>query len=409
MTDDEVLRQKYAALGPVLDERQTRLWAAAEARALGHGGVSRVARATGISRKRIHHGLRDLTEQAALTPATAKFQPARIRRPGGGRRPLAEKEPELLRRLEALVAPATRGDPMSPLCWTSKSTTQLAAELTAQGHPVSPRTVAALLHQQGYSLQGLRKTREGKTHPDRDAQFRHLNARVAAFQERGQPVISVDTKKKELVGDFHNRGREWQPAGQPETVRVHDFADPALGKAIPYGVYDVAANAGWVSVGTDHDTSAFAVNAIRTWWERMGQAAYPSAPKVLITADGGGSNGSQRRQWKTELQRLADETGLAIVVCHFPPGTSKWNKIEHRLFCHITQNWRGRPLTSHAVIVNLIGSTTTATGLTVRAAMDPGPYPTGIKVSDAELEALRLERDPFHGDWNYTIQPRAQE
>jgi hypothetical protein len=298
---------------------------------------------------------------------------------------------------------------MSPLRWTSKSTAQLAAELTAAGHPVSPRTVAALLHQQGYSLQGLRKTREGKAHADRDAQFRHLNARVARFQERGQPVISVDTKKKELVGDFHNGGREWQPEGQPEAVRVHDFADPALGKAIPYGVYDLVANAGWVSVGTDHDTSAFAVNAIRTWWERMGRVAYPRARELLITADGGGSNGSQRRQWKTELQRLADETGLSIAVCHFPPGTSKWNKIEHRLFCHITQNWRGRPLTSHEVIVNLIGSTTTRTGLTVRAAVDAGPYPTGVKVSDAELEALRLERDPFHGDWNYTIRPRTPQ
>jgi hypothetical protein len=392
-----------------LDERQTRLWAAAEAQGLGHGGVSQVARATGISRKRIHQGLRELTKQAAITPAAAPFQPARIRRPGGGRRPLAVMDPERLGRLEALVAPATRGDPMSPLRWTSKSTTQLAAELTAQGHPVSPRTVAALLLQQGYSLQGLRKTREGKAHPDRDAQFQHLNAQVAAFQERGQPVISVDTKKKELVGDFHNGGREWQPAGQPEPVRVHDFADPALGKAIPYGVYDLAANAGWVSVGTDHDTSAFAVNAIRTWWERMGRTAYPSAPELLITADGGGSNGSQRRQWKTELQRLADETGLAIAVCHFPPGTSKWNKIEHRLFCHITQNWRGRPLTSHEVIVNLIGSTTTRTGLTVQAAVDPGTYPTGVKISDAEIEALRLKRDPFHGDWNYTIHPRTPQ
>jgi Rhodopirellula transposase DDE domain len=408
MVADEVLQTKYAALGPFLSERQTRLWAATEARALGRGGISQVARATGISRKRIHHGLRDLDQQGKTTPPTAKYQPERVRRPGGGRRALTQKDPELVHQLDALVAPATRGDPMSPLRWTSKSTYQLAAELTAHGHPVSPRTVAALLKQQDYSLQGLQKTREGKQHPDRDAQFRHLNARVTGFQNQGQPVISVDAKKKELVGDFKNGGREWQPQGQPEPVRVHDFEDRELGKGIPYGIYDETANTGWVSVGTDHDTSAFAVNAIRTWWERMGREEYPAAAELLITADGGGSNGSKRRQWKTELQRLANETGLVISVCHFPPGTSKWNKIEHRMFSHITQNWRGRPLISHEVIVNLIGSTKTRTGLTIQADVDHGSYPTGIKVRDAELQKVSLERDTFHGEWNYTIAPGTE-
>jgi DNA-binding phage protein len=407
MGDEEAIREKYAGLGPRLDERQTRLWAAVEARSLGRGGVSLVARATGISRKRIGQGLRDLAQPANAVGAAAKFSATRVRAPGGGRSLLVAKDPELARRLEALVAPATRGDPMSPLCWTSKSTTQLARELTREGHPVSADTIGRLLKAQGYSLQGLRKTREGGHHPDRDAQFQHLNARVAAFQERGQPVISVDTKKKELVGDFQNGGREWQPVGEPEAVRVHDFGDPERGKAIPYGVFDLSANVGWVSVGTDHDTSAFAVNAIRAWWEQMGQAQYPTATELLITADGGGSNGSQRRQWKTELQRLADTTGLAVSVSHFPPGTSKWNKIEHRLFCHITQNWRGRPLISHEVVVNLIGGTKTRSGLTIRAELDRGVYPTGIKISDAELDAVQLDKDAFHGDWNYTIHPRC--
>jgi hypothetical protein len=408
MGDEEVVREKYAALAACLDERQTRLWAAVEARSLGRGGVPTVSRATGMSRSRIGQGLRDLAEQTASAGPATPYRPARVREPGGGRVPLVEKHPELLPRLEALVAPATRGDPMSPLRWTSKSTAQLAAELTREGYRVSADTVGRLLKQQDYSLQGLQKSREGGQHPDRDAQFQHLNARVVAFQTRAQPVISVDTKKKELVGDFKNGGREWQPSGAPEAVRVHDFVDPELGKAIPYGLFDLSANVGWVSVGIDHDTSAFAVNAIGTWWERMGQERYPAATELLITADGGGSNGSQRRQWKTELQRLADQTGLTISVSHFPPGTSKWNKIEHRMFSHITQNWRGRPLCSHEVIVNLIGNTRTETGLTIRAELDRRAYPTGIKISDAELEAVQLDRDPFHGNWNYTIHPKAR-
>jgi Rhodopirellula transposase DDE domain len=408
MTEAERLQSKYAALGPVLDERQCRLWAAAEARALGRGGVTLVARATGITRKRIHRGLRELDVLAGTTPPTAKPRPGRVRRPGGGRCRLAAKDPELVRELEALVEPSTRGDPMSPLRWTCKSTENLAAELRRRGHPVSARTVAGLLKELGYSLQGLRKTKEGTAHPDRNAQFEYLNAQVGAFQERGQPVISVDTKKKELVGDFKNGGREWQPQGQPEPVRVHDFLDAALGKAIPYGVYDPKHNSGWVSVGTDHDTAAFAVQSIRTWWQQMGQRSYPDAAALLITADGGGSNSSRCRLWKTQLQRLADETGLAVTVCHFPPGTSKWNQIEHRMFCHITQNWRSRPLISHEAVIQLIGSTTTHTGLTIRAGLDTGQYPTGTKVADDELAALQIKRADFHGDWNYTVSPRHQ-
>ena len=411
MSEEERLRSRYAVLGAVLDERQCRLWAAAEARSLGRGGVTLVARATGISRKRIHQGLREV---AALTGATSpgsetvRLCKGRVRRPGGGRHRLREKDPELLRQLEALVEPTTRGDPQSPLRWTCKSTAKLAAELTGRGHPVSARTVASLLQELGYSLQGLRKTTEGTAHPDRNAQFEHLNGRVEAFQERGQPVVSVDTKKKELVGDFRNGGREWQPQGAPEPVRVHDFVDDALGKAIPYGVYDPARNAGWVSVGQDHDTAAFAVAAIRAWWQQMGREAYPKATELLITADGGGSNGSRCRLWKTELQRFADETGLAVTVCHLPPGTSKWNKIEHRMFCHITQNWRGRPLVSREAIVQLIGNTTTRAGLTIRAGLDEGRYPTGRKVTDDELAAVQLCRDDFHGEWNYTISSRRR-
>ena len=408
MSEEERLQSKYAALGPVLDERQRRLWAAAEARALGRGGVTLVARATGITRKRIHQGLRDLDELADASPPGSKAQKVRVRRPGGGRRRLATKDPELVRALEALVEPTTRGDPMSPLRWTCKSTQKLAAELTRRGHPVSARTVASLLKDLKYSLQGLRKTREGTAHPDRNAQFEHLNAQVEAFQEQGQPVISVDTKKKELIGDFKNEGQEWQPQGKPEPVRVHDFVDDALGKAIPYGVYEPARNTGWVSVGQDHDTAAFAVASIRTWWQQMGRQAYAQATKLLITADGGGSNSSRCRLWKTELQQFADETGLAVTVCHFPPGTSKWNKIEHRMFCHITQNWRGRPLVSREAVIQLIGSTTTDTGLTIHAGRDEAQYPTGIKITDDELAAVQLTRAEFHGDWNYTISPRPQ-
>lgn len=407
MTQMEQVQSKYAVLGSILDERQCRLWAATEARVLGRGGITLVSRATGMTRQRIRTGLRELQERAAEVPGSAKPRRERVRRPGGGRRPLTDKDPELVQALDALVSPATRGDPMSPLRWTSKSTAQLAQELTAKGHRVSPRSAAALLKALNYSLQSTRKTREGKDHPDRDAQFAHLNAQVEAFQDREQPVISVDTKKKELVGDFRNGGREWQPEGRPEAVRVHDFVDRALGKAIPYGVYDLAGNSGWVSVGTDHDTAGFAVQAIRTWWQQMGQAAYPDASELLITADGGGSNGSGARQWKMQLQQLADETGLTISVCHFPPGTSKWNKIEHRMFCHITQNWRGRPLVSLEAIVQLIGSTTTRTGLRIRAGLDTGQYPTGVKVSKAAFAQLLLDRDGFHGDWNYKLRPRG--
>jgi hypothetical protein len=408
MAEEAEVRRVFEGLGAVLDERAQRLWAAATAQAHGRGGISLVARATGMARSTIQRGLQELTE---IGPAHAKPRSqTRVRRPGGGRKARTTTAPTLLRDLEALVDPETRGDPMTPLRWTNKSTRQLAQQLREQGHTVSHQTVATLLQDPlGYSLQGLRKTKEGSTHPDRDAQFQHLNQEATQFQARGQPVISVDTKKKELVGDFKNGGREWQPAGQPEPVRVHDFVDPELGKAIPYGVYDPAQNAAWVSVGTDHDTAAFAVQTIRTWWEQMGRATYPDARELLVTADGGGSNGSRNRLWKTELQKLADATGLAITVCHFPPGTSKWNKIEHRLFCHITQNWRGRPLTSHEVVVNLIGNTRTRTGLRVQAGLDSEPYPTGVKITDAELAAIALVPASFHGEWNYTISPRENE
>jgi hypothetical protein len=402
----ETIRRKFEALRPFLDERTRRVWAATEAFALGRGGVSAVAAATGLSRTTVHAGLRELPLPRGTPPAQPAPDPApRVRAPGGGRKARTVHEPTLLRDLEALVEPVTRGDPMSPLRWTCKSTRQLATELGRQGHRVSHQTVAELLHELKYSLQSTRKTREGSAHPDRNAQFEYLNTQTQAFQARGQPVISVDTKKKELVGDFKNGGREWQPAGQPEPLRVHDFIDHDLGKAIPYGVYDLTANQGWVSVGADHDTAAFAVQTVRRWWEQMGHPAYPTATELLVTADSGGSNGSHARLWKTELQRLADETGLRITVGHLPPGTSKWNKIEHRLFCHITQNWRGRPLVSREAIVSLIGSTTTRTGLTVHAELDLGTYPTGIKVSEAELDAVRLEPAAFHGDWNYTIIP----
>jgi hypothetical protein len=404
MSELESIRHRYEALGPLLDERLTRLWAAAEARAMGYGGISLVARATGITRKRIATGLREL-QQWAAGATTAPAAPARIRRPGGGSKPLTERDPTLWPALEALVDPVTRGDPQSPLRWTCKSTAQLAHELQRQGHQVGARKVAALLKEHDYSLQGTRKTQEGSAHPDRDQQFQAIKARTQAFQERGQPVVSVDAKKKELVGPFHNGGQEWQPQGAPERVKVHDFPDKELGKAIPYGVYDLTANEGWVSVGIDHDTAEFAVQALGNWWRQMGQERYPAATELLVTGDGGGSNGARNRLWKRELQRLADETGLAITVCHFPPGTSKWNKIEHRMFCHITRNWRGRPLVSHEVIVNLIGSTTTQTGLAIQAELDPHSYPTGITVTAEELAAVRLERAEFHGDWNYTIRP----
>ena len=401
----ERIRRKFDALGPVMDERMRRQWAAAEAAELGWGGVSAVADATGLSRTTVTAGLRELRERAEHPDAPL---PARIRRPGGGPKRLTETDPGLLPALEALVDPVTRGDPDSPLRWTCKSTRRLAQELTRQGHPIGPRSVAALLRGAGYSLQANRKTREGGAHPDRNAQFEYLNAQVTALQRRGQPVVSVDTKKKELVGDFKNGGREWRPEGQPEAVRVHDFQDKELGKAIPYGVYDVTNNQGWVSVGIDHDTAHFAARSIRRWWEEMGAARFPRARELAITADGGGSNSCRSRLWKVALQALADALGLRLRVMHFPPGTSKWNKIEHRLFCHITQNWRGQPLVSREAIVSLIGSTTTRTGLTVRAALDTERYQTGIKVSDEELAAVQLTPHTFHGNWNYTIRPRKR-
>jgi hypothetical protein len=400
MDDDRRLVEKVSALLPYLNERQRRLFLAAEARSLGAGGIARVARAARVSRPTIHVGLRELAG-----PVTA---PERVRRPGGGRTPLRTHDPALLPALEALVDPDTRGDPMSPLRWTCKSTRQLAVALTAAGHRVSPTVVAELLDQAGYSLQALAKTREGRQHPDRDAQFRYLNEQVKAFLAAGQPVVSVDAKKKELVGAFKTGGREWQPHGQPEAVNVHDFPDPQLGKAIPYGIYDVGRNTGWVSVGQDHDTASFAVASLRRWWEVAGAAAYPQARRLLICADGGGSNGYRIRLWKVEIQRFADASGLEVTVCHLPPGTSKWNKIEHRLFAHISLNWRGRPLVSHEVIVELIGATTTRTGLRVQAERDHGEYPTKVKVTDEEMAQLRLTPHAFHGEWNYTMIPSSE-
>jgi DDE family transposase len=396
---DRELKEKMTALLPYLNERQRRLFLAVEARALGHGGVVRVARATGVSRPTIQQGLRELT--GAVAPLE------RVRRVGGGRRSLAERNPALLTDLEALVDPDTRGDPMSPLRWTCKSTRQLAGALQERGHRVGYRTVAALLDQAGYSLQAAAKTLEGSQHPDRDAQFRYLNDQVKALLAAGQPVVSVDAKKKELVGTFKNGGREWQPQGQPEQVNVHDFPDKQVGKAIPYGVYDVGRNAGWVTVGRDHDTATFAVASLRRWWQAVGTGAYPGAERLLICADGGGSNGYRIRLWKVELQQFADASGLTVTVCHLPPGTSKWNKIEHRLFAHISMNWRGRPLVSHEIIVDLIGATTTSTGLRVQAELDPGQYPTKVKVSDDELATVQLTPHAFHGEWNYTVTPRS--
>jgi Rhodopirellula transposase DDE domain len=400
----ETVRSKFQQLDPVMNERMRRLWAAAEALSLPRGGITLVSQATGLSRTTIWSGVRELRRQADLPSGEVVTEG--IRRPGGGRPYLEVVDPTLVRDLETLVEPTARGDPQSPLRWTCKSTRNLAAELNRQGHAVSYQTVALILHDLGYSLQANRKTREGSSHPDRNAQFEHINARVKAFQKRGQPVVSVDTKKKELVGDFKNGGREWQPAGQPERVRAKDFLDKKLGKVIPYGVYDLTCNAGWVSVGIDHDTAQFATATVRRWWQEMGQGLYPRADQLLITADGGGSNGSRSRLWKVALQQLADDIGLRISVCHFPPGTSKWNKIEHRMFCHVTKNWRGRPLVSRAVVVELIGHTATAAGLRIQAELDGNAYPTGIKVSDAELAAVRIKKDSFHGDWNYTILPR---
>jgi hypothetical protein len=397
---EQLLGAVYEQVSSRLDERQRRLLAAAAARALGRGGIALVARATRMSRQTVYDGLADLEDPTGLAAG-------RVRRPGGGRKRLVERDPGLVAALEALVDPVTRGDPESPLRWTCKSTAQLARALTAQGHPVSDDTVGRLLRQQDYTLQRTRKTLEGAQHPDRDAQFGYLNQQASAQLAAGQPVVSVDTKKKELVGNYANGGREWQPQGAPVEVGVHDFPDPKVGKAIPYGVYDIGANTGWVSVGCDHDTAAFAVATLRRWWEHAGRALYPDAGRLLVCADAGGSNGYRVRAWKTELGRFAAETGLAVMVCHFPPGTSKWNRIEHRLFSAISVNWRGRPLVSHEVIVELIGATTTRTGLRVQSELDRGVYPLGVKVSDAELAAVPLAPHAWHGEWNYSIAPRA--
>jgi len=402
MIDHALLQQKYSLLRPHLNELGFRLCAAADAYVLGRGAITAISKASGLSRTTIHAGLSDLKKQ------TDGPQPpsGRIRKPGGGRKPLVATQPELLATLEHLVAPATRGDPESPLLWTSKSTTNLAAELQKKGYKVCQRTVWNLLDQLGYSMQSNRKTLEGADHPDRDAQFTYISSKVEQFQQCGFPVISVDTKKKELVGRYKNNGREWQPTGQPEPVNVHDFIDKNLGKVAPYGVYDLSHNQGWVSVGITHDTAEFAVNTIRTWWQRMGSHLYTDAKALFITADGGGSNGSRVRLWKYELQKLATELGLTIHVSHFPPGTSKWNKIEHRMFCHITENWRGRPPESRAAVVSLIASTRTTKGLMVNAGLDETSYEKGIKVSDEEMESLPITRDNFHGEWNYFISPK---
>ncbi len=399
----EGIRQKYIALSPVMDERMRRQWAASEASTLGWGGVTAVAEATGLAWNTIKAGMRELDHRAAHPDEPVDD---RLRCVGAGRKRLTETDPQLLAALEELVDPATRGHPESPLRWTCKSTAILAKELTRQNHPVTDRTVATMLKGAGYSLQANRKTREGNQHPDRNAQFEHINEQVVTFHRQRQPVISVDTKKKELVGDFRNVGREWQPKGLPENVRVHDFLDKKLGKAIPYGVYDLASNEGWVSVGITCDTARFAVASIRRWWTEMGAMRFPRARKLMITADGGGSNSSRNRLWKVALQDLANDLGLPLHVCHFPPGTSKWNKIEHRMFCFITKNWRGRPLTSHQTIVELISNTTTDAGLIVRAALDENEYETGIKISDEELSRVKLKRSEFHGEWNHTIRPR---
>jgi DNA-binding phage protein len=400
MIDETAIRLRYEALGPVLDERGRRRFAAAEAVAAGRGGVSAVARITRIARSTIDRGLAELRGEPERSSASS-----RVRRAGGGRKRATVKDPTLLADLKLLVEPATRGDPMTPLLWTAKSLRNLAAGLTQLGHCVCHNVVAGLLREMGYSLQGNRKTLEGGSHPDRDAQFRYISDRVKNALASGQPTISVAAKKKELVGDFKNAGREYRPKGQPEDVRVHDFLIPELGRASPYGVYDIAENAGWVSVGIDHDTASFAVNAIRRWWNIMGRQRYPEANTLLITADGGGSNGSRVRLWKRELQTLANELGIEITVCHLPPGTSKWNKIEHRLFSFITQNWRGHPLVSYLTIVQLIAATTTETGLKVRCEIDPNAYPKGVKVEDDEMAALHIHRHEFHGEWNYTIRP----
>jgi hypothetical protein len=407
LVDQSDIQRRFRSLSPFLDERMRRLVAASESEAIGYGGVSRVARATGVSRRAITDGIKELKQPKRMGQTPSILH--RIRRKGAGRKRAMDKDRNLLADLDRLVDPVTRGDPESPLRWTCKSVRRLAEELQQEGHAVSYQTVAELLHALDYSLQANQKTLEGSQHADRDAQFQHINRKAQNYLKQGEPVISVDTKKKELVGDFKNGGREWQIKGQPEQVRVHDFEirEPEKGKVAPYGVYDLGRNVGWVSVGVDHDTAAFAVESIRRWWRGMGRPSYPKAKRLLVTADSGGSNGARVRLWKWELQQFADETGLEISVCHFPPGTSKWNKIEHRLFSFISQNWRGKPLISHEVIINLIAATTSKAGLAVKSKLDSNTYPAGIKISDQQMAELRLKRDAFHGDWNYRLLPRS--
>jgi transposase len=397
MQTEQKIAEKLAIVLPHLNEKQRRLLIAAEARTLGWGGISQVAKATGVSRVTIHKALAEIESKKIIAE--------RIRKPGGGRKDITEYYPNILEKLESLVDPVTRGDPRSPLRWTCKSTRQLSQELARKGHAISNGTVADLLHRLDYSLQANAKTLEGASHPDRDAQFQYINSRVREFLRRHQPVISVDTKKKELVGNFKNGGKEWQPKGEPEKVEIHDFASPEFPKVIPYGVYDIGKNMGWINVGTDHDTASFAVASIRRWWFGMGREIYPRATDLLICADCGGSNGYRVRLWKIELQTLASETGLRVTICHFPPGTSKWNKVEHRLFSHISMNWRGRPLVSHEVIVKLIGETTTSTGLEVKAQLDKRRYPVKVKVTDEEMKMVKIKPHNFHGEWNYSINP----
>ena len=393
----ESLAHRYDAIRPHLSERQRRVWLGAEARELGSSGVRTVAEAVRISPDTVRRGRDELDDPQPL-------EVGRSRAPGGGRKRAGELDPGIADALDRLVDPESRGDPMTPLRWTSKSLRTLAAELRSQGHQASPTLVQRLLHEAGYSLQGNAKTVEGNQHPDRDAQFRHIHDTVTGFVSAGDPVVSVDCKKKLLVGQYKNGGKQWRPAGNPEQVKVHDFLGEQ-GKAIPYGIYDLGANTGWVSVGVDHETAAFAVNTLRSWWNTVGATAYPHTTRLLITADSGGANGNRRRTWKTELAALADETGLEISVCHLPPGTSKWNKIEHRLFSQITRNWRGRPLTSHETIINLIGATTTTTGLSVTAHLDTDTYPTGVKISDQQMKELPITRNDWHGEWNYSLHP----
>jgi len=401
MIDETAIRARYVAIKDQLDERGRRLFVAAEKVAAGYGGTAAVSRATGVAHSTIIRGAKDLLTAPAATE--------RVRRRGGGRPALSQSNPALLKDLRQLVEPATMGDPVRPLLWVSKSREKLASVLRGLNHAVSANTVGKMLMTLGYSRQVNRKTKEGSHHPDRDGQFQHINGQVLAVQAADQPVISVDTKKKELIGEYKNGGSDYRAAGCPDPVKVHDFVDKNLGKVAPYGIYDVAMNTGWVSLGIDHDTAEFAVNAVRRWHQVVGSVRYPKADRVLITADGGGSNGSRVRLWKLELQTLADETGLTFQVCHYPPGTSKWNKIEHRMFCHITQTWRGKPLVSRVAVVNLIAATTTKTGLTVQCELDEKSYAKGIKVSDAEMATLNIESDPWHPEWNYTIKPRPTD